>query len=49
MPCLRFWIAPQFSETPAGIRRLPPRLGEHNWDVLREAGLDDEEILQISP
>ncbi|MBV8524861.1 MAG: CoA transferase [Acetobacteraceae bacterium] len=39
----------EFSETPARVRRLPPRLGEHNWEVLREAGLDDDEILQISP
>jgi len=30
----------EFSATPAAIRRLPPRLGEHSREVLREAGLD---------
>ena len=33
-----------FSETPASIRRLPPRLGEHSREVLREAGLDEAHI-----
>ena len=33
-----------FSETPGGIRRVPPRLGEHSLDVLREIGLSDEEV-----
>ena len=33
-----------FSETPASIRRLPPRLGEHSVEVLKEAGYSDSEI-----
>jgi crotonobetainyl-CoA:carnitine CoA-transferase CaiB-like acyl-CoA transferase len=34
----------RFSASPAGIHRLPPRLGEHSRDVLREAGYSDAEI-----
>jgi crotonobetainyl-CoA:carnitine CoA-transferase CaiB-like acyl-CoA transferase len=33
-----------FSETPASVRRLQPRLGEHTLEVLREAGLADTDI-----
>jgi crotonobetainyl-CoA:carnitine CoA-transferase CaiB-like acyl-CoA transferase len=33
-----------FSETPASVRRLQPRLGEHTLEVLREAGLADADI-----
>ncbi|MCC5870132.1 MAG: CoA transferase [Gammaproteobacteria bacterium] len=33
-----------FSETPADVRRLPPRLGEHSAEILREAGLSAAEI-----
>ena len=29
-----------FSKTPADVRRLQPRLGEHTAEILREAGLD---------
>ena len=36
-----------FSETPATISRLPPLLGEHNEDVLKEIGYTDEEISQF--
>ncbi len=39
-----FRTAPRFSSTPAVVRRLPPRLGEHTEEVLREAGLTDSEI-----
>jgi crotonobetainyl-CoA:carnitine CoA-transferase CaiB-like acyl-CoA transferase len=28
-----------FSESPADVRRLPPRLGEHTREILAEAGL----------
>jgi crotonobetainyl-CoA:carnitine CoA-transferase CaiB-like acyl-CoA transferase len=34
----------QFSDTPAGIRRAAPALGEHTEEVLREAGYAEEEI-----
>ncbi len=33
-----------YSETPATLRRHPPRLGEHTEEVLREAGLDADQI-----
>jgi crotonobetainyl-CoA:carnitine CoA-transferase CaiB-like acyl-CoA transferase len=36
-----------FSETPASIRRLAPRLGEHSVDILREAGLTEELIQEM--
>jgi len=34
----------RFSRTPAAIDRLQPKLGQHSMEVLREAGLSDEEI-----
>jgi len=37
----------RFSETPATVRRPSPGLGEHTEEVLREAGLSDEEISKI--
>jgi crotonobetainyl-CoA:carnitine CoA-transferase CaiB-like acyl-CoA transferase len=33
-----------YGKTPAEIRRLPPRLGEHSREVLSEAGLPAGEI-----
>jgi len=35
---------PRFSRTPASLRRMPPRHGEHTRVLLREAGFDDAEI-----
>ena len=34
----------KFSKTPATIDRLPPLLGEHNSEILKEIGFNDEEI-----
>jgi crotonobetainyl-CoA:carnitine CoA-transferase CaiB-like acyl-CoA transferase len=36
-----------FSETPASIRRLAPRLGEHSEEVLTEAGYDEAAIREM--
>lgn len=37
----------RFSRTPATLRRPAPRLGEHNDEVLREAGYDDAQIAAL--
>ena len=37
-------IPARYGSTPASIRRLPPRLGEHSVEVLHEAGFRREEI-----
>ena len=34
----------RFGETAASTERLQPRLGEHSLEVLREAGLAENEI-----
>jgi crotonobetainyl-CoA:carnitine CoA-transferase CaiB-like acyl-CoA transferase len=37
-------IPATFTRTPPTIRRLPPRLGEHSLEILREHGLDERTI-----
>ncbi|RZT87131.1 crotonobetainyl-CoA:carnitine CoA-transferase CaiB-like acyl-CoA transferase [Pseudonocardia sediminis] len=36
------------SESPAGVHRLPPRLGEHTREILTEIGLDDAAIARLA-
>jgi len=44
----RFLRSPvRFAASPANLRRLPPRQGEHSDEVLREAGYSDEEIAAL--
>lgn len=37
----------RFSESPAGIHRMAPGLGEHTQTVLKEAGFTDDEIASL--
>jgi crotonobetainyl-CoA:carnitine CoA-transferase CaiB-like acyl-CoA transferase len=37
-----------FSATPASIDRHAPRLGEHTEELLRQAGLSDEDIAVLT-
>jgi crotonobetainyl-CoA:carnitine CoA-transferase CaiB-like acyl-CoA transferase len=37
-------IPVNYRKTPGAIRLLPPRLGEHSGEILREAGLAATEI-----
>ena len=32
----------KYTETPAGFYRRPPKLGEHNEEVLKEFGIDED-------
>ena len=37
----------RFSETPAEIHRMPPRLGEHSRAILREAGFTEDDVASM--
>ena len=36
-----------FSSTPASIRRLPPRLGEHTEEILLQAGYSPDQVATL--
>jgi crotonobetainyl-CoA:carnitine CoA-transferase CaiB-like acyl-CoA transferase len=38
----------QFAQSPAGIDRLPPRLGEHGREILEELGMSAREIERLA-
>jgi crotonobetainyl-CoA:carnitine CoA-transferase CaiB-like acyl-CoA transferase len=40
--------AATWSKTPPSIRHHPPRVGEHGREILREAGLTDDEIAALA-
>lgn len=41
-------IIPKLSKTPGQVKWLGPKLGEHNLEVLKEIGLTDEMIQEMS-
>jgi len=47
-PMLTTNIATQFSATPGGIHRPPPRLGEHNAEVFDGLGYGAEQIAMLT-
>ncbi len=41
-------VIPRLSETPGVLARAAPELGEHTREVLRDAGLSEEQIRQLA-
>jgi CoA:oxalate CoA-transferase len=37
----------KFSETPGDVHRIPPALGEHTDEILREVGLSDADLCRL--
>jgi crotonobetainyl-CoA:carnitine CoA-transferase CaiB-like acyl-CoA transferase len=40
-------VGPKFSDTPGSVRSTAPKRGEHTEELLREAGLSQEEIAEM--
>ena len=46
-PAVTTSVPVNFSKTPGGVHRPPPRLGEHNAEVFSELGLDHAQIERL--
>lgn len=40
-------VGPKFSDTPGSVRSTAPKRGEHTEELLREAGLTEDEIVEM--